>query len=285
MAQTVEEIYNALVAEKASFESLDSLSVPVTSGGRTQAQQLMADLNNRSRVAIWRLVLWICSFLGRALQVQWDRTRTELNDLAAAAQPGTARWLVAQSIAFRDGYTPAIDSNYRVVYTDAAKADQTAAIVTAAAVKDEYGVATLKVAKGSPGSYTSLSPEEMTRFRSYVNLIRFAGQTIFSVSRSADQLKLGVTIYFDGLEVESAVLTAVQDAISGYLNNLNFAGDVYTSKVVDAIQSVTGVRDVVMNSIQAKKALGAYGSFGRIYETHSGYIVLDDTSTFTMVSQ
>ena len=285
MAQTVEEIYNALVAEKASFESLDSLSVPSTSGGRTQAQQLMADLNNRSRVAIWRLILWVVSFLGRALQVLWDRTRTELNDLAASAQPGTARWLVQQSLNFRDGYVPDIDSNFRIAYSTTATDDQTAAIVTAAAVKDEYGVAVLKVAKGSPGSYTILSVDEMTRFRSYVNLIRFAGQTIYAVSRSADQLKLNVSVYFDGLESEASVLTAVQDAINGYLNGLDFAGDVYTSKVVDAIQSVTGVRDVVVNSIQAKKALGTYGSFGRIYETHSGYIVLDDTSTFTMVSQ
>ena len=286
MAQQVEEIFNDLIAEKENFSSLDSLAVPATDAGKTQAQQLVKNLNSKSTVAVWILITWAFAYMCRKIQVLWDRTKLELEQLAETAQPGTAQWLVAQAKQFRDGYSIEIDANYRAKYSDAALADLQAAIVTAAAVKDEFGVAILKVAKGLPGSYAPLSTEELERFRTYINDIRFAGQTISAVSRASDQLRLTVNVYYDGLVSQSVVSEASKQAVRDYLTKkLDFSGEVKVSAIIDAIQAVAGVKDVSITVIEAKKALGSYGTITRVYTTFSGYIKLDETSTFNMISQ
>jgi hypothetical protein len=286
MAQLVEDIFNDLVEEKASFSSLDTLAVPVTDAGRSHAQQLVKDMNSKSKVAVWFLITWTFAYLCRKIQVLWDRSFTDLNKLAETAQPGTKAWLVAQALAYRDGYPLTIDSNYRAVYSEEAKADLDAAIVKAASVTDQFGVALLKVAKGAPGSFTSLAVDELGRFRDYMDQVRFAGQSIQSVSRANDSLKLTVNVYFDGLLDQDTIQNAAKQAVRDYLaKDLGFDGIVHTSKVVDAIKAVTGIRDASIQLIQAKKMIGAYGTITRVYTTFSGYIKLDETSTFTMISE
>jgi hypothetical protein len=227
------------------------------------------------------------AYLCRKIQVLWDRTEQDLNRLAESAQPGTAPWLVAQSLAYRDGYTLALDANYRAQYSEDAKADQDAAIVKAAAVTDQFGVAILKVAKGEPGAYSPLSTEELDRFRDYIDdWVRFAGQSIQAVSRSSDQLKLTVNVHFDGLLDQTTILNNAKQAVRDYLNlNIGFDGVVKVSDLVKAIKEVSGVKDAFIEVIQAKRAIGAYATITRVYTTFSGYIKLDETSTFNMVSE
>lgn len=147
-------------------------------------------------------------------------------------------------------------------------------------------MAILKVAKGLPGSYTPLSGPELDRFRIYMDIIRFAGQTITSVSRSYDTLRLTVSVFYDGLLDPVLLEILSKQAVRDYLSNkLAFDGEVKTSGVVDAIQKLDGIKNVSITLIEAKVGIGAYASFSRVYSTFSGYIKLDETSTFTMVSQ
>jgi len=286
MVQSTEEIYNDLVAEKAEFASLDTLAVPATEAGRSQAQQLVKNLNSGSGAAVWSVIYWTFAYMCRKIQVLWQRTETELNQLAETAQPGTKAWLVAQALNYRDGYPLLLDSNYRAYYSEEAQADQDAAIVKAAAVNDTFGVALLKVAKGTPGSYLPLSTEQMDRFRNYIDELRFAGQSIQPVSRSSDLLRITVSVYFDGLLDQSAILESSKQAVRDYLAfGLGFNGVVAVSEVVARIKAVTGVNDVAITAIEAKQAIGTYGTITRVYTANAGYIKMDETSTFNLISE
>ena len=73
MTRSVDEIYNALVAEKQGHRELDVL-------------------NNTSVTSIWRLMLYVVAFAINVLETLWDAYKSEVNTKIEAMTPHRAKW-------------------------------------------------------------------------------------------------------------------------------------------------------------------------------------------------
>lgn len=102
----------------------------------------------------------------------------------------------------------------------------------------------LKVAKGKPGNYKQLDSTELAAATGYMRQISFAGTHFTIVSRKGDVLMPRMTVYYNPAISETQVLTDVKNALQTFVQNLNFSDAVYIQKIVDAVQSVSGVEDV-----------------------------------------
>jgi len=274
MALTIQQYYDILAAEKATMSTLTNLQPSLD-----DSQTLLNDLTTPSKVARWRLELWLAAFLAFIIDSAYDRFIAEVETKEAAAAPGTLQWLRKQLVnLFQYGY--------ELTFVDDAPGystiDAGARIVVQAAVtQDANGLVTVKVAKDDgSGGLTALSSPELTAVDQFVNMIKDAGTVHVALSLNADLLKLLGTIYYDPLMGLSAIQTDVTSAVNNYLRNLPFNGKVNLNKLTDAIQEVPGVIGIILPSFEAAGAGGSYSTYNYEYKTLAGYIVEDAANTF-----
>jgi hypothetical protein len=264
MARTIQEIQAEIAAAR-------------------QRQPGLTGLTSSSATSIVRLVEYVHAVCLFTLETLWDRFRAEVEATVAAAPVGTAEWYADRALEFQAGDQLVVLDN-RVQYPAGSTG---AKLITRAAAKETTtGKLLLKVAKAgpTPGTLASLSSQELTQARGYFDRIRFAGIRLEVVSREADRLRLTGEVYYDPLLDVATVQVAVRAAVNGYLANLDFAGEVYVSKLTDAIQAVAGVRDVRVLTVAARTGQVAPVLIPRVYETAAGYIVEEDAPGFTFLN-
>ena len=278
MARTIQQIYDSIIFEKESNPALAALSP--TAG--ENATNLLSDLTSNSRVAIWRLLFWITSTAIWALENIFDLFRAEILALSETLVTGTARWYWAKSFEYQHGDVLIWDPvNSRFDYATTNTAIQ---IIKRAAVIDQPGLLTIKVAKLSGGLPVPLSGPELVSFTYYVNLIKFAGTNINVVSLPADYLKLFLSVVVDPLIIDNSGesisvpgVFPVIDAINNYIQQLPFDGTLNLTQLTDAIQKVPGVINPVIDSAFARPISGSYLAIDKIvgYNAAAGHMVID----------
>lgn len=272
MARTIPQIYDSLIAQKDTQSSLSTLQPAIDS-----AQQLLGDLTSTSKVSRWRLMLWIVATGIYVLEMLWDLTRKELQDIAANAIPGTTQWYANQALLFQFGYQlQYINNKYQYSNVDTA-----ARIVTHSACLDNAGMVVLKVVKTVSGAYAPLSSTELAAFTSYINQIKYAGTATLIISRNADLLKIYLNVWYNPqvLDATGQLLTSstfpVEDAINAYLASLPFNGRLDLSRLIDAVQLATGVVDQELVSAEAKVGVSPYVPFTVNYTSDAGHMIID----------
>jgi hypothetical protein len=264
MARTISQIQAAIAADRA-------------------ARPELAALNNPSATSLYGLLEYVHAVSAWALEMLWDRFRADVDAIVAAAPVGTPEWYADQALLFQEGDTLQVVENV-ITY---APGTTGARVITRAAAKEnkQTGKLLIKVAADGPaaGTLAALTEAQLTQVRGYFDRKQFAGTKLEVVSRAADNLQLVGQIYYDPLLSVPALQAAVRAAVVGYLANLDFAGQVYVSKLVDAIQAVPGVRDVLLTSCAARVGNTAPVVFERVYETGAGYIVEETTAGLTFL--
>jgi hypothetical protein len=272
MARTIVEIKQSIVDQKDLEPDLDSLNSP-------------------SQTAIYNLFMYIVAVAIYLHESIWDIFKVDLENIAATAVAGTAKWLQKKVLEFQfDAVTPqvieVIDgvASYPIV-------DATKRIITRASVKQTGNkIVSVKVAKGSANSLEPLTTEEKTALSDYLDDIKLVGTEIIVVSQEADRLKVTGTVYYKGQYVESVVKAAVIAAIDNYLATFSndiqsFDGTLIVNKLIDAVQAVPGVNDFVITEIKGRNAdqTVADGTpITRTYESVAGYIISEDTAGHTL---
>lgn len=277
MARTLAEIYEEIVAYKDSQAPLTDLQPAADT-----ETQLMTDLNSDSKVAIWRLWAYITAAAIYTHEVLWDLFRQEVEDTAAAAHTGTARWYRDQLLAFQYGDALVYDSaTGKYGYSTITPANQI--VKQAAVIEGNNGVVVFKAAKEDSGSLAGLSSMEKDSLESYIRKIRFAGTRFVLITGDGDYIRITASIYFDAVITEATVKTNVEAAIKNYVEGLPFNGEFLISKLEDAIQAVTGVNDVVISLVETKKeAVDSYFTINRAYVPEYGYFQFDTTPGSTL---
>lgn len=262
MARTITIIYDSLIAEKQAQSALNSLS---GEGTGSYAAQLISDLNSGSKVALWRLLLWLVAFAAWTIENLMDNFKVEITTLAQESIAGNSAWLVAQAQLFEYGNTTlSVSSDRKAVYATSNTANQ---IIKFAAVGRENGIAVLKVAKADKAS---LSSPELLAFTAYIDRIRFAGTRISVVSRAANYLNVGGVVYYSGLANLSEVQSNVSAAITAALNNIAFNTEVDFAKLTDAVQAVDGI-----STLRLRFYLGSAELTDPTWLPSSGFALLD----------
>ncbi len=273
MAKSIQEYYDELVAEKQNFSSLNGLT-PISDSN----QQLLQDLSSPSKVAIWRLMIWIFAFGSWIIDTLFDRHVEEVNKILENAIPGTARWLRNEILKFQYGDSLQwIDNKYQY-----AQVDESKKIIKYCSVNEVGGQVRIKVAKEVNHQPSPLTSNELNALKDYVNKIKFAGTNSIVTSNQPDKLKLSLKIYYDpqllhpdGTLISDGSTKPVEEAINNYLKNLPFDGTIYINRLLDEIQKAKGVIEPYIISIEATYGALPYQVINESYRADAGYVIID----------
>lgn len=278
MSRTITEIYDTIIAEKQSLSALDELQPNIDS-----SQTLLNDLTSTSKVAIWRLFIFLFSTAVWMHEQIFDKFKEEVDERVKDASTGNIRWYWKQAFLFQFGDSLSyIDNKYQY-----ATIDETKKIVERASVFEVGSQLRMKVAKlDSVGAPVPLSSVELTAFNDYMNKIKFAGTNVAIISSLPDQIQIyySITVNQQVLSLTGESLSApgtypVEDVINKYIKDLPFDGVLNFTKLTDKIQEVDGVIDPVYG-----KSGASYGSlpFQEIvknyYQPNAGHLVVAPTN-------
>lgn len=289
MARSVEEIKSAIKVNIRTYTSLDAFTFPEDGG---------------SSVSFFNIMIFVVSAAMFTFEVIVDNLKSDIQTISNGAISGSHIWLRQQILNFQLGDTITINStdptasNYFVPYY--AVIDTTKQIITQCVVSDAGdGSVDIKVAQGAPGALTPLSSADLLAVQNYYSGstysegIGFAGVDGNFTSLASDLLYIDADVYFLGQYVESTVKGNLITAIETFLNtfaNENFGGNVYMSRLVEAMQAVEGVSRVELSQIKARAAAVAFASASivniqGIYTPVSGHIVPETTGGETLTDK
>lgn len=281
MALTVREYYDLIITEKQTFSSLVALQPNIDS-----SQQLLQDLSSTSRVAEWRLDLWIMAFVAFLIITACER-------LAAETESGTPAWYRRKALEFQ--YGDQLDTvNNRPQYPTVNA--QNRIIKLAAIVEAVDGRIFVKVSKLQAGNPVPLTAPEKTAFTEYTQRIKFAGTRITVVSQPADDLFIGYRVFVDSLQINTSGVRIsdgtrpVDDAINVFLAAMPYDGILHMDSLTDAIQRVDGVTHVVLLFAQAKPWYESAANYEDItadtaqkYNPEAGYLRVSTATNETLI--
>lgn len=274
MARNIAEIQAQMDAEQALQTGLSGLNSPSQSAIYT----------------LWKYIVSACIYYHEKL---WDIFKIDMEEIIDNAPIGTDQWLKAQALKFQySATTPQVITLIDFV-PQYAVVDEDLQIITRCSVKTlSNQVASVKVAKSDPP--VALSAAELSSFNGYLSDICFAGVQYSAISVTADKLYLDAEVYYNG-QYSSVISANVIDAINNYLANIPFDGYVRVSALEDAIQTVEGVTDIVINDLAMRADATAFGSKTYLvqsnatiynkYPTYAGYVVEETTASNTFVDK
>jgi hypothetical protein len=283
MAQrTLNEIQESILLKKSQTSSLSALEVLTTNEAQTTA-----NLNSGSKVAIWRLFVYIQAFSIWLHESFFEIHKTEIEELIALNKLHTAKWYKGKALAFQFGFSLGELDFYDNTGVDEALVIASK-IVKQASVEEIDGRLKIKVAKenGLSQELEPLTAPQISAFTQYMSLTRDAGTRLEIVSRPPDDLALTIDLYYDPLVLDSNGTrldgqneTPVQDAIKEFLYNLEFNGELILTKLTDYLQNVEGVNQPVINEASARFGLNPYVIIDEFYVADAGYMLLNEDLT------
>ena len=290
MARTIEEILDAMIAEKETASELNALTpLPDSS------QNYLEDIQSPSKVSVWRNFMWNTSTQMKLHEDLFDAHADAVEARAIEIIPETDRRLAILAKKFQYGDELVFDSETgQFSYEDTTSTDAVAKqIVSQASVKSANRVVTYKVAKTSGLTLIALTSPEKTAFDTYVDDTITAGTKVTIISAAADFLKAAYTIQYnplvlksDGSLIDDGTFP-VQEAINSYIQGLPFDGLFRVVDLTDSVQAARGVINAVADVIEASDAVVGYtdilGINTESYNPFSGHMAtVDETGSETV---
>ena len=237
MARSIAEIYDALNLVKGNMSEL-GVYVNNDSESVDTAKKLVNDVRTSSKVAVWRLWLWIVAVGSWIIENLQDLHESKINAILANDKPHTLPWYAGSSKLFQFGYVLSWLTDhfgYEVI-------DDTARIVNyAAATENETGGVTIKAMKTGR---TVLSTLELNAFKAYWARFKDAGVVLTFVSSPVNHIWFDVTIYRnrsilnnDNSLIADSSRNAVTDPAHNYVESVDFNGTVYLIELIQQIKN------------------------------------------------
>lgn len=282
MAQrTLTEIQESILSKKSQTESLSALEVLTTS-----EQNTLSNLTSTSKVAIWRLWVFIQAFAIWLHEGIFETHKIEIEELIALNKVHTRKWYRDKILNFQYGFVLDGESDrYDNTGIDTANI-LGSKIIKRASVEEVAGELRIKVATQIGDKLQPINTDQFNALRQYIALVKDAGTKIRLISRPADQMKAEIDIYFDplilnglGQRLDGTDDEPVQKAIKDYLYRLEFNGEFIKTKLTDYVQTVAGVQMPVFKQIWTKYGTYGYNLIDETYIADSGYMVFDLDNT------
>ena len=278
MARSIQEIQNLILQAKAQEPALN-------------------ELNSTSKVAIWRLWVYIIAVAIWSLEKLFDQHRADIDKRLAELKPHTARWYRSKALAFQYGFDLLPDSDKFNNQGHTEEAIEASKIVKYSAViesKNE-GRLIVKIAGEQGDTLQPITDAQRQSFEAYLQEIKDAGVRLSVVNYQPDVLYLQMKIIYDPLVLDSngqSILHAtkpVEDTVKSYLKRLPFNGELVLAHLIDALQQAEGVKIPHLVLAQSKNITigGGYGAFETIEISKiptAGYFTIDNFNDITYVS-
>ena len=270
MARSIQEIQTFILQAKAQEPALN-------------------ELNSTSKVAIWRLWVYIIAVAIWSLEKLFDQHRADIDKRLAELKPHTARWYRSKALAFQYGFDllPNSDKFNNVGHTEeqieASKIVKYSAVIES---KNE-GRLIVKIATEQGEQLQPITDAQKQAFEADLSEIKDAGVRLSVVNYQPDILHLQMKIVYDPLVLDSngqSILHAtkpVEEAIKSYLKRLPFNGELVLAHLIDALQQAEGVKIPHLVLAQSKNITsgGSYGAFETIEISKiptAGYFKIDN---------
>lgn len=265
---------------------------------QAKAQELaLNELNSTSKVAIWRLWVYIIAVAIWSLEKLFDQYRADIDKRLAELKPHTARWYRSKALAFQYGFDLLPDSDKFNNQGHTEEAIEASKIVKYSAViesKNE-GRLIVKIAGEQGDTLQPITDAQKQAFEAYLQEIKDAGVRLSVVNYQPDILHLQMKIVYDPLVLDGngqSIIHAtkpVETAIKDYLKRLPFNGELVLAHLIDALQQAEGVKIPHLVLAQSKNITsgGGYGAFETIEISKiptAGYFTIDNFNDITYVS-
>ncbi|MEO8236406.1 MAG: nucleotidyltransferase [Flavobacterium sp.] len=278
MARTVEEIQVQMLTGIANNSDL-------------------VGLNSTSKVAIYRLIVFIVAIAIWTLEKLFDTHSSQVDVAIYENKPGTARWYRNMSLAYQFGFNLLTDDDQfdnAGFTTDQIEASK---IVKYCSVKEslESSRLIIKLAGDDGTNLIPLTPTQIDSFKYYISEVAYAGVKTHFVNNPADKLRLTMRVYRNPLVIDengNNILTggkSVEIAIKKYIKNLPFDGELVINDLIDYLRDVPGVENAhIISAATSYKDLvtGLYTSFATIDVKTipvAGYFEVENFNNITYV--
>lgn len=278
MARTIQEIQTLILQAKAQEPALN-------------------ELNSSSKVAIWRLWVYIIAVAIWSLEKIFDLHRADIDKRLAELKPHTARWYRSKALAFQYGFDLLTDSDKFNNTGHTEEQIEASKIVKYSAVVESpnEGRLIVKIAGEQGEQLQPITDAQKQAFEAYLQEIKDAGVRLSAVNYQPDILHLQMKIVYDPLVLDSngqSIIHAtkpVETAIKSYLKRLPFNGELVLAHLIDELQQAEGVKIPHLVLAQSKHigTNGNYGAFEAIEISKiptAGYFTIDNFNDITYVS-
>ncbi len=281
--RTITEIYDEICLEKANMSQLKTWIINQDNPNSVldDHQTLLDDLMNSSKVAAWRLFLWIVAFAIWVHEGLWEEHKAEVETHIEENIPHTSRWYQEECLKFQYGDELVWNTDKRrFEYSEFDLSRQI--IKRSAVVESSMGGITIKVARDLNGEMAPLSTEQLLAFTGFWGKYKDAGVVIKIISSVPDLLKLGYQIKYDpmvinpdGTLINDSGVRPVDEAILNYIANLNFNGRFRPEECDAAVRSAKGVIDFNRIYAQSKYGVNSYQDIVFSSESYAGHYKID----------
>mgnify|MGYP000053278715 FL=1 len=278
MARTIQEIQELIYQAKAQEPALN-------------------ELNSTSKVAIWRLWVYIIAVAIWSLEKLFDLHRADIDKRLAELKPHTARWYRSKALAFQYGFDLLTDSDKFNNTGHTEEQIEASKIVKYSAVVESpnEGRLIVKIAGEQGEQLQPITDAQKQAFEAYLSEIKDAGVRLSVVNYQPDILHLQMKIVYDPLVLDSNgqsiihAIKPVERAIKDYLKRLPFNGELVLAHLIDALQQAEGVKIPHLVLAQSKNITSSaeYGAFETIEISKiptAGYFTIDNFNDITYVS-
>lgn len=267
------EIQSEILAAKAQAAELNALEILTTS------EKTLNNVNSTSKVSIWRLFVWIFSF------VLWSHEKIVFQN-ALNSRPQNLPNFRAAVLNFHDGLELVWnDGSFTYDLSAVANPEERKIIDRCAVLESNDGELVVKVAKDNAGTLEPINIDEETRLLDYIRQIKVPGVQIRLINQNADLLKANITVYVYPSIIDLTTgkllnvtedIYPVKDAIETYLSNLEFNGAFIENFFVTQINSAEGVFNCRIDLLQSKFASFPYSDLIDFKIAESGYFKFED---------
>lgn len=278
MARNISTIQNQIITNKESYTELDGL-------------------DSTSQTSKWNLFTYIVAVSISFLEQIIDLFKVDIETKLTNKVSGTANWIKANLLLFQYSVTDPqiveIDSDFNITYP---VVNTNLQIIKQVAIDTlENNIVRIKVAKENPP--VPLIANEKSAVEGFLSEIMPAGINTTVISEPSDKILIEGIVYYNGM-YSSVISANTQTAINTYLQNLPFGGKVVVSELQEVILNVTGVKDINITRIQARKDATSFVYGGnttiyqllgtvsdvnnRFYTTYAGYLVPETTTNYTL---
>lgn len=200
-----------------------------------------------SKVSLESILFYVVAVSVWTLEKLFDRHKQECEDLINELKPHSLRWYANKAKAFQFGKSlvPDTDQYDNTNLTDEKIREQQ--VVKYSAVTEKAAIVYVKVATGSEGARTQLSPEQEAALSAYFKEVKDAGVKLNIVNHPADEFNVKIDVYYDpqvfddGLNRLDGTGKKVHDTVASFVENLPFNGEYRNSALINALTELDGV--------------------------------------------
>lgn len=287
MARTINEIANGIKVDFVRNETLRTAYSLTGYNADADEEELATYYNsNFSAVSVETCLIYIVATCAAVVENMMDWFTADVNEIVSNERYGHKGWYEKKAKAFQyDGNTDYQLDEATGVYGVLLADDAEQRIIKHASCESVGFGVKLKVATENGGVLTTLSSAEETALASYINRLKPAGIPVTIVNRSADVLRVEMSVYYDPIVFsEENALNKVKSVIKDYLQGIEFNGEFVTMTMVDHLQSIDGLDIIEVTGVAVKHEGYDYESIENDarYIPVPGYMVLADDSDLSI---